>query len=93
MMLAALVTARACALLAAKHRFAGAALGERSSALMRAMMCDIAAVSALALQAKQQETEARQREVDAAIQALADTSALMRVPPEGKGYRIAKKGI
>jgi hypothetical protein len=93
MLLAALVMARASALLAAEHRFAGAALAERTSALMRAMVCDIATVSALALQAREESAEARQREVDAAIQALADTSAKMRVPPEGMGYRIAKKGV
>ncbi len=67
MLAASVFLARGFALLAGRHRFAGAALAERASALMRAMMCDVATVSTLALRAKEQIAEARRREVDAAI--------------------------
>ena len=49
---AAQFLSRAFELLAAKHRFSGATAAERGKVLMRALLCDIATTSTLALRAQ-----------------------------------------
>ena len=64
---AAQLLSRSLGLLAARHRFSGAAVAERANVLTRAILFDIATTSTLALRAKEQVAEARRQEIDDAI--------------------------
>jgi methyl-accepting chemotaxis protein len=67
MLAATLLFVHAARAIAARHRFSGAAVAERVTALARAILFDIATCSSLALRAKEQAAEARRQVMDEAI--------------------------
>jgi methyl-accepting chemotaxis protein len=86
LLLVGMVMSRAFALLAAKNRFSGAVVAERASALMRAMVCDVATTSVLARRVKEKAAETRRGEIDTAIHEFDSTiGAVIQAINESSG--------